>query len=164
MRSRNKGFSYIELIIVLAIMAIMIGLVSITIGTVTRANVNRGAEKLVSTLNLSRSTSMSHGSADGLLEITFDGNRYYYQIGGTGERVDFLASPSTVTYTLEGDATTQIGIPVGATLRIAYRPSTGSQMPWAYGTSMVETITLSNGDKTAVIKLYPETGKSELLY
>ena len=77
MKDNNKGLSYVEFIIVIAIMAIAVGLVSLSMGLVSRTNINRGAEKVSSSLNQARNTAMARGTDRGTIEISFDGKLLY---------------------------------------------------------------------------------------
>lgn len=170
MRKNNKGMSYVELLLVLAIMAILVAVASLTIGLISRTNVNRGAEKLVSAINLARSTSMARGRSDGALEITYDGDNYYYYIGNVSAankddlKVEFLSSPATVTYATAAAPANQVPF---TRLIINFDQSSGKIVACFDQSANViicDNITLSNGDKTATIKVYPATGKCDLVY
>jgi len=79
MKNSNKGFSYVEMIIVLAIMALMIGFISITIGTNKRNELSRTSEKLESLINKTRTSALTKGKNQGVLNIAkVDGNIYAY--------------------------------------------------------------------------------------
>ena len=88
----NKGFSYVEMIIVLAIMAIMVGFVSISLTTSSRNEVNRTSEKLESLVNTARTTAMTKGSDRGVLNIVYTNNAYYAYIGNEVSDVDYIKS------------------------------------------------------------------------
>ena len=80
----NRGFSYVEMIIAIAILSIMVGMITITIGAVNRNNVRRTSEKIQSLLNQARVNAMSKGTANGgcVNVAKVDGN-YYSYVGGT---------------------------------------------------------------------------------
>lgn len=170
MKKNNKGFSYVELILVIAIMAILIGVASLSIGLVSRANINRGVEKVGSSLNQARNSAMAKGYLKGTLEITQVGDTYYYFVGDANStnkddiKEVLVSSPATVGYYIKVDgAETLIPVTESNPLVIQYNQSTGSFRAMADG-NYCTGIVLANGDKEAVIRLYPETGKSELLY
>ena len=80
----NKGFSYAEMLLVLAIMAIMTGFATISIGTVYRNNTGRIADQLYSAFYQTRSNAMTNGTKKGWITfVNKDGNVYYH----IGERV-----------------------------------------------------------------------------
>lgn len=103
----NKGFSYIELIVVIGIMAVMVGMASLSISIISRNNVTKAAEKLESAVNQARTTTMAKGSKNGCLEISTDGSAFYYYIGNPGEpeskkaRTKFATSPLYVQLVTE---------------------------------------------------------------
>jgi len=85
MRRNNKGFSYVEMLMVLAIMAIMIGMVTISIGLIGRNTVSRTSEKLESLVNKARTNALTKGKEKGVLNVAeVNGAVYAY----VGERID----------------------------------------------------------------------------
>ena len=80
-KTNNRGFSYVEMIIVLAIMAIMVGFLSISIGTNYRNEVARTAEKFESRINQARTAALTKGSANGNLNIAYVDKAYYTYVG-----------------------------------------------------------------------------------
>lgn len=89
MKISNKGLSYIEVVIVLGISAILVGMVTITMGSANRANVNRAGEKLVSAVNEGRTSAMTRGGNFGYLNIYNDNGTFYYY---TGEQISGLSN------------------------------------------------------------------------
>ena len=81
-KANNKGFSYVEMIIVLAIMMIMVGFLTISIGTNRRNEVARAAEKFESRVNQARVAALTKGNANnGHLNIAFVDGAYYTYVG-----------------------------------------------------------------------------------
>jgi len=81
----NRGFSYVEMLMVLAIMAIMVGLVTISIGLVGRNSVKRTGEELESLIKKARTSALTKGTGQGYLNIALvDGAVYAY----VGENLD----------------------------------------------------------------------------
>ena len=75
----NKGFSYIELLLVITIMSLMAGFSAIAIGTVNRNNVSRTADKVYASINSGRSSSLTNGTKNGWCNFTVkNGNLYCY--------------------------------------------------------------------------------------
>ncbi len=88
----NKGLSYIELILVIAIMTMMAGIATISMGMVNRNNINRASDKVISAFNEARSNALSKGSDNGWLNVTNKDGIIYYNIGkpiSDGLSVDF---------------------------------------------------------------------------
>lgn len=168
MKKNNKGFSYVELILVMAIMAILVAMVSISMGVVSRSNVNRGAERLNASLSKARNAAMAKGTDRGTIEITCDGSKYYCFVGSStstnkiAERQEIGASPMVVGYYLKGNSE-MITIQAGTPLILKYNQSTGAFKELSGG-GYCDKIVFTNGSSTAEIKLYSATGKTELIY
>lgn len=81
MKNNNKGFSYVEMIVVIAIMALMVGMITISIGTVNRNRVNRASESLETVVDKARVSAMTKGATRGYLNIAKDGNSIYAAVG-----------------------------------------------------------------------------------
>lgn len=77
----NKGFSLLELLIVCAIFAIMVGIIGLSIATVHNANVGAAARKLDSMFAQARSTAISKGAEAGRLVLTREADGLYGKIG-----------------------------------------------------------------------------------
>lgn len=89
---RNKGFTYYELLIVIAIMSLMVGFMSIGIGTVYRNNVNRMADDIESSIKGARNNAISKGTANGWANFYYLNNNLYCYVGKeitTSNPVDF---------------------------------------------------------------------------
>lgn len=167
MKTDNKGFSYVELILVIAIMAILVGLTALSMGLVSRTNVTRGAEKLYSSLSQARSASLAKGTQNGALTISCVGGKYYCYVGNPSSpnfdelKEELVGSPVTIGYYIEGD-TDMYEITPGSSITIKYDQSSGAFTNG--GNPCYSQLVLINGDKTASIKLHVATGKSELIY
>ncbi len=161
----NKGFSYVEFILVIGIMAVLVSMVSISMGLVSRTNVNRGAEKLNSSINRARNMAMAKGTDRSIVKITFDGTKYYCYVGSaTGDsskgREEIAMSPVTIGYSVQGGSSVQL-ITTTNPLVLKFDQSTGAFKAMSDG-KYVTKLVFTNSDKTASITLYPETGKTEI--
>lgn len=77
----NSGFSLIEVLVVLAITAIILSMAGITMGIVNNANVSKAATRFEAMINRSRSESIAKGTDAGRLVITCENGKVYGQIG-----------------------------------------------------------------------------------
>lgn len=78
---KNKGFTYYELLIVIAIMSMMVGFMSIGIGTVYRNNVNRMADDIESSLKAARNNAITKGSENGWANFYYLNKTLYVYVG-----------------------------------------------------------------------------------
>lgn len=167
MRENNKGLSYVEFLIVIAIMAIAVGLVTFSMGLVSRTNINRGADKVSSSLNQARNTAMARGSDRGTIEISYDGATYYCYVGSptSPNKADLtdelVSSPATIYYKVQG-SDDLIEVTQSNPLVIKYNQSTGAFLPMASG-EYCSFIVLQYKEQSTGIQLHPVTGKSELV-
>ncbi len=87
-RLYNKGLSYLELVLVMAVMALVVSFSTITINTVYNNNVSRSADTMYSALNKARNTAMTRGTKYGWITFINKDNVVYYRIG---EKVPYYA-------------------------------------------------------------------------
>lgn len=166
MSKNNKGFSYVELILVIAIMAIMVGIVGLSMGLISRTNVNKAASNLESSMNQARSLAMAKGTSNGVVDIFRNGDIYYIFVGNTSDpdvadrREELIYSPAQVYY-YTGDISDEnkMSIPNGNRLTIQYNASTG-----AFASGAPDYIVIQNEDKIRTLKLHEDTGKVEWIY
>ena len=79
--TKNKGFTYYELLIVIAIMSLMVGFMSIGLGTVYRNNVNRMADDIETSLKAARNNAVTKGTDNGWANFYYLNNTLYCYIG-----------------------------------------------------------------------------------
>ena len=84
----NKGFSYVEMIVVLGIMALMVGMITLSYGMINRNNVNRASETLESMAKQARVNAMTKGTSNGYLTVAKVGNDIYAAVGPQYTTVD----------------------------------------------------------------------------
>lgn len=167
MKKNNKGFSYVELVLVLGIIAIMMGIMALSMSLIGRTNVNKGCDNLNSAMNQARTTSMARGRVNGQITISCQGGKYYYYIGKPGttesdkEKVKFASLPVKISYSLRSNPGVLESLDEGESISIRYDQSTG-----AFGMSsagdFVDNIVFSNDDQMATIICYIPTGKTEI--
>ena len=81
----NKGFSYVEMIIVLALMTMLVGFLTISISSNKRHEVERTAEKMESLVNKARTSALTKGTERGVMNVAKVGGYIYYYVG---EKID----------------------------------------------------------------------------
>ena len=163
MKDNNKGFSYVELILVLAIMSIMIGMIGLSIGLVTRNNVTKAAAKMESAFNTARITSLSKGSEQGAINIMQENGAVYYCIGkfdpedpNCPEWKKIAQSPVRITMANGSD---HYDLADGSILVYKYNPSSGA---FKTDTFPYSQIIFTNGSKESSLILYKTTGKCKV--
>ena len=153
----NKGFSYIELLLVISIMTLMVGFTAIGIGTVNRNNVNRTADKVYASINSGRSSSLTNGTSNGWCNFTVkNGNLYSY----CGPRITNVSTSAFNSTNWKKVCTKAIKLKYGShtlaegeVLSLNFKQSTGEYIGYKTKTSTNYTtgnltITLTNGNKS----------------
>lgn len=171
----NKGFSFIEAIVVIAIMAVLAVGVVVAIGSLAGWRVTDCASDVDAALKETKVNAMSKFSA--YMEIRYDGASGDYFLQESGLDAEKIASGNiTITYTTnKGDV---IGVEDGVPLIISYDRSSGAFKPVISsvaddGTFSFLTdsdgdyvycsqIVITNGSKTKTITLVKDTGKHSL--
>jgi prepilin-type N-terminal cleavage/methylation domain-containing protein len=168
MRKNNKGFSYVEMLMVLAIMAIMIGLVTISVGLIGRTTVSRVCDKVESLCNKARTQALTKGSSQGYLNmVQLNGNVYAYvgemvaddnaaYIREHGEKI--CSSDYEIITNVSG-ASTGVGTSDGQIHRIMFKQSTGGIGYGGIGHQAVIIVKKKNSNKTESFSIYSQTGK-----
>lgn len=157
-KNRDRGFSYIEMIIALAIMAIMIGLVTISIGTNNRNNVVRTSEKLESLVNQARISALTKGTSNGYLNLTVVGNGIYAYVGEQIAEDNPEAVKSKGEKICSSNLTIQLNgtVQEGVVNSIGFLQSTGGL---GYGS---KTVMVMHGSNliSSTFQIYQQTGKT----
>ena len=164
-RNNNKGFSLVELIVVIAIMSVAVSLVSYSFASVYRARSKRAAETLDAVISQCKIDSMS--GLDCALEVALDDGDYYvnlYRVDESGNmnlyKTEKLAS-DRLTFTVGSDTVEE------DPLIIRFNSSDGSIVSAEIGTTdYLESnstllLTLSSAG-THTITLYKDTGEHVL--
>lgn len=167
LKNNNKGFSIVELVVVVAIMAVAVSLVSYSFASVYRARSKRAAETLDAVISQCKIDAMS--GLDCALEIALDDGDYYVNLYRVQESGDLTATP----YKTEKLASDRLSITVGDDavetdpLIVRFNSSDGSIDSAVIGTTdYLESastllITMSSA-RTHTITLYKNTGEHVL--
>ncbi len=160
----DKGFSYVELILVLAIMALMVAMIGLSYGLVTRNNVSKAAAKMESVFNTARITSLSKGSEAGALNLMQENGTVYYYIGKYAPDDVTVPAPEWnkltqyPVYITTVRNTTHSDLSDGVVVTYKYNPSSGNFKECPY-----EEFIFSNGKKDSILQLYKSTGKCKVI-
>lgn len=173
MKKDHRGLSLIEIVIVVAIMAILAGSVGIGVGMVLRKPADECASKLQSALQSNRMTAM--GKVDARLEIYIeDGYIYIREIITSEVTPGHLDTQKTETrigdrgvelyYVLSNNRTTPIHLSEGNPLILSFNRSNGgfndlADMDSSLANVYCEKIYINKGNRTQVLTLTRLTGK-----
>lgn len=149
---KNKGFSYVELLIVISIIAVMAAMAVITMSLVNRNSVTKAATKLESAFNKAKTVSMAQGTEKGKLTIFKENNAYYYTIGDkdTVEKNKICTGRVQLVVSVSG------GNSEITEVVYKYKPATGGFL--SCPSSQIE---VTNGGTSKRLVLYSLTGKVE---
>ena len=147
--SSDKGFSLIELIVVIAIMAVAVGLVTITYTIVHNANVAKAANALDTAFNKARVQSMAKGTDAGQLTVWIDGGVLYYTIGDPATENPTAVNSAVIDISYSDNGSTWLGPNVdlpsvvyrfnsaGMVIQTGYQPR---EYMFSYGNRRVDVI------------------------
>lgn len=154
-RRDARGFSLVELIVVIAIMAVLMttGLVSMSL--VSGQNVKSCVSEAESYLSRTRLEAMSRENAELKLLVKNDG--VYVNLSVEGRDVKIGKSGISVSYETTGGTTVDVS---GSTeLIISYDRSSGAFKPLPGSAEYCERIIFTGSGRTVSLRLVPQTGK-----
>ena len=97
MKKENSGFTLIELIVVIAIMAIFTGMLGLSVSMIMRQRVSTSATSLKETMVLARNYTKSKGNCKVTIQGTSnDGCKIFIYTGGTSVDLNSLFSDSNM--------------------------------------------------------------------
>lgn len=175
MNKNNKGFSYIELVLVLGIIAVLLSVMALSMGLVSRTNVNKACDNLATVLSQARSTTMAKGQDNGSLCILYEDETYYYFVGDPyssefdESKTKFASSPIELKYTINSAPDVMLSMQDGDMIVVRYYPTSGafamSRVPdtsIVSGSDFISSFVFVRGDQMRTIKCYLPTGKIEI--
>lgn len=160
-RQNNKGYSLVEIIIVVAIMAIMVSVVSYGLSFASGRAADECARKLTSSLQHARTATM--GKYKTTITIRKDANGIWAdETVTTADAATGGAGTATTTTTKIGDA--KVDISFSETGDVASTPVTfefnrGSGALTTYADRAAVSFTVSKAGKTYTVEIVPITGK-----
>ncbi|MCR4936673.1 MAG: type II secretion system GspH family protein [Lachnospiraceae bacterium] len=135
----NKGFSLAEMLVVIAIMAILTGGAVASISIINNANVNKAAQTLDDAFSKARSNGMARGDSTYTFNLSMIGNDLYASYGGATEKISgggvSVSLPATTSFWFGADGSVR-------------------------GTAAVsENVIFTRGDRSAKFWFYRITGE-----
>ena len=173
---RNKGFSLLELIVVISLIGIVLGVLVVRVDRVFGFSAKEARSKLytsleslqVSCLSKETTTATTVAGANVYMEIyQKDGLHYLRYCEHTKELSNVQLGPKRISiqYSLDSSPASYVNITGTTKLRLSYNRSTGAFLPISGGASprYVKWIVVSGGEKTYKIELMPKTGKLQMV-
>ncbi|GEM_PF-6823634 len=156
----NRGFSLIELIVTIAIMAIAMGALAYSLHLISSTRAKTTAEKVKTALENTRMQTMACGG--GYVEFSRDANGDLYVLqsinngagGGSQAITNEKIGSSAIKFTYAGATGAATELTSGNSVRFAFNAGTG-----AFTTGAIKTIVVSGAGKTYTITCYQLTGK-----
>ena len=189
MKSKNRGFTLIELIVVIAVMTILLGIAIPSLNSILGFRVNRAANSIASALDKTRTEAMNRLVGEMKLEKRADGYyiSYYLDRGKAGRKSDvqqdqpekIAPARTQISYSVNGG--NESVLQEGQSIIITYDRATGAFLPlqdntWsqndilstlAAGNDITlkregnycTQITVRGGSRYKTLQLIQETGK-----
>ncbi len=181
LKLNNKGFSLIELIVTIAIIAIMAGAAAVTVSMLDSSYVEDAERGLKDSIGMARTKSMSVSAKDWYVSIGKEGSSYYaclYKVEESDSGVETiliekeeLGAKIKMTYTKDKDYAVSFKTISGNNkLELHMDPATGKVNKVVYGDGSGEPEDISEGigyigisrnDYKIILKVFYNTGKCE---
>lgn len=156
----HRGLSLIELIVVISIMAVLAGIITISVGNLSSWRLKSCAENLEKGLAQAKAVALSRDGTG--LELSRVDGKLIMRIYNEPEKIIGDESIS-VTYTKKGNTENQVLLEDGDTLVLKFERSSGAFMPVGTEDSgeavYCTSILLERKGKQRNIILVPPTGK-----
>lgn len=123
---RNEGFSLVELIVVIAILAVLSTAAVVGIGMISGWRINKCVSLLDSGLKETRTDALSRGAA--YLTISCDDNGNYYMEGTRHPQEKIAGNPITIVYTTDAQTGEEM-ITSEHPLTLSYDRASGAFLP-----------------------------------
>lgn len=161
MKKNNKGFSLVELIVIIAIMAVLTTSIITYIGMIGSAEAKKCANGLSSGLSQTKVCAMSRSSAS-MIVYANDTGVYLKTVQGSTERVEKIGKEGTkVEYRVvrDSDAFTPVGTTEATGVKIEFDRASGACKKMSTG-EYCYGFKVTCGKTTYIVNLEPLTGKA----
>ena len=171
----HRGVSLVELIVVMAIMAVLAGAGVSLFGTLTGAKVSEASDKITAALSRTRTEALSRSDASFTLYQNTTDKRYYVDIYYTssnagGETITEAVGASQLIIKYYDSTGAENTINTTNSLKVKFDRSTGAIKPFVNsdGTVLTDTngseivlkrILITSGDRNKNIQIFALTGK-----
>jgi prepilin-type N-terminal cleavage/methylation domain-containing protein len=169
----DKGFSLVELIVVIAIMAVLAGVVTMSASVLNGKQAKGCRDELASKIASVRTTTM--GKKEVIATLKYDsGKGYVLDVSGTVDGTTYTSNEYTlgakrckIYYTMDdtaySDSLSGLTEVTATGVNIEFDRASGAmKLNYGSGSQCVKHIYVVQGGKVYGIRLYQETGKLEL--
>ena len=164
----NKGFSLVEIMVVIAILMILVGMAALSYSVVSNANVSKAANSLNSAFATARATSMAKGIDAGTLTLKIIDGKLYSYIGSeadghaaTASQMEKISNNAmTVTLANSSDAVGGTLLGDGYEAKYQFLPS-GAVKDITDSNACVAYLFM-NKKRGSRMFFYPETGRHDV--
>lgn len=161
MKQNNRGMSMVEIIVVVAILAIMVGCFMLMPGAIAKQKVAEAAERLSYQMSNARTEAMCRQNV--VMTITKKSDGIYTQITG-GEEVCISDEEIQIFYSRQKNDIEQgeVELTIGSTIEIRYDRDTGGIQPETDGSGedhYLSKIVCKKGSIEKTIHCVAKTGK-----
>ena len=171
-KSNNGGFSLVELIIVIAIMAILVGVMGISASSLTGRKVKKCADEIMSTIERTRVLTLGKEQNDVECVLTYEGKEYHAKIYQKGTLVsDRIVGKDPIDIKVyfedtltEIDGKTPYATPGEKGLHLVFNRASGAfeqntNEAGGHEKEYCRRIVVTNGSRTIEITTVGRTGK-----
>ena len=163
MKKNNKGFSLVELVVIIAIMAVLAGAIITYIGSLGTAQAKKCANGIVSGFSQTKVCAMSRSSASMVVYSNDDGVFLVTKQGGN-ERVEKIGNAGTVVEyrtVRDSSAFSPVGNSADAGVKIEFDRASGAckkmaSSQYCYG------FKVTCGKTTYIVNIEPLTGRATI--
>lgn len=152
-QSNNRGFSLVELIVIVLILGILAVSATISISRIAKANVTSCAKKLANVLDKARLETISKTGAV-KLELSFDGNVYLATITSGSRQEEVELGNGSIDLTLRNTLTLVDDDIKSTAVNIEFSKGSGAYLNTPY-----DRIEVRNGSKCEYVYLVQDTGR-----